>query len=231
MTSHIEEGGIKMRNVFISLLLLVFSIISPLNPFAAAAADGVENPKACKQCGMDRTVFAQSRMLIVYADGTTVGACSIHCAAAELKQNSDRQVKSLMVADYTTLALIDAKTATWVIGGRKQGVMTSAAKWAFAREEDAREFMQENGGEISPFDAAMKAAEEEVGEKAEMTHEHRAHMGHDMSHMDMGPGAQMLFNQGSATISPYHPAGCGSHLQFMHMNMSGLRDARATFRG
>ncbi len=63
--------------------------------------------------------YAQSRMFIVYADGTTVGVCSLHCAAAELKKNKDKQVKSLMVADYVTKALIDARTAIWVVGGNK----------------------------------------------------------------------------------------------------------------
>jgi nitrous oxide reductase accessory protein NosL len=128
---------------------------------------------------MDRTVFDQSRMLIVYADGTTVGLCSIHCAAADMKQNKDKQVRSLMVADYTTKDLTDARTATWVMGGGKQGVMTSVAKWAFAKEEAARKFVQENGGKVVPFDQAMKAAEEEIG-GGEKAHEGHMHAGHNM---------------------------------------------------
>ena len=214
-----------MKDVFISFLFFVFCIILSPDSFAAAAAGGVESPGLCKQCGMDRTAFAQTRMLIVYADGTTVGVCSIHCASAELKQNSDRQLKSLMVADYSTLALIDAKTAIWVVGGKKEGVMTSVAKWAFAREEDARKFVQENGGNMTPFDQAMKASEEEVGKKTEPSHEHHAHAGHDMS-QHMGPGAQMLFNPGFGDdIYHTHPAGMWMFTyKFMHMNMSGLRD-------
>ena len=187
----------------------------------AAAAETVESPRACTQCGMDRTVFAQSRMLIVYADGTTVGVCSIHCAAAELKQQKDRQVKSLMVADYVTKELIDARAATWVVGGKKEGVMTSVPKWAFARHDDARKFVSENGGEIASFDRAMKASDAEVGERKDMDHDPHAHGGHDM-----GPGAQMLFNPGFGDdIYHTHPAGMWMlTYKFMHMNMSGLRD-------
>lgn len=220
MASNSKEGSIKMRNVFISFLFLVFSIILPLNSFAAGAADKVENPKVCKQCGMDRTVFAHSRMLIVYADGTTVGVCSLHCAAAEMKQNKDKQVKSLMVADYTTRELIDAKTAIWTVGGKKEGVMTSQAKWAFAREEDAQKFVQENSGKITPFNQAIKAAEEETGDKTEMPSEHHSHAGH------MGPGSQMLFNPGFGDdIYHTHPAGMLMlNYKMMHMNMRGLRD-------
>lgn len=191
---------------------------------AAGAAETVENPKHCKQCGMDRTVYAQSRMLVVYADGTTVGVCSLHCAAAKMKQNKDKQVKSLMVADYTTKELIDARTATWVVGGNKEGVMTSVAKWAFAKEEDAQKFVKENGGKTTTFDEAIRASEKEIGEGNGTTREHHAHAGHDMS-QHMGPGAQMLFNPAFGDdIYHTHPAGMWMvNYKFMHMNMSGLR--------
>jgi nitrous oxide reductase accessory protein NosL len=187
----------------------------------AGVAGTVESPKACRQCNMDRTVFDRSRMLIVYADGTTVGVCSIHCAAADMKQNKDKQVRSLMVADYTTKDLTDARAATWVIGGKKEGVMTSLAKWAFAGEKDAQQFVQENGGKVVPYDQAMKAAEEEIGKGAETAHEGHMHAGHNM-----GPGAQMLFNPGFGDdIYHTHPAGMWMfNYKFMRMNMSGLRD-------
>jgi hypothetical protein len=122
-----------------------------------------------------------------------------------------------MVADYTTSELIDAKTATWVVGGKKQGVMTTLAKWAFAKEEDARNFITENGGQVTPFDEVMKAANEEVAANTEMSHDHHGHM---------GPGAQMLFNPGFGDdIYHTHPAGMWMvTYKFMHMNMSGLRD-------
>jgi copper chaperone NosL len=111
---------------------------------------------------MDRVVFARSRMLIVFADGTSVGLCSIRCAAAELKRQPGKEVKSLMVADYMTKKLIDAKTATWVVGGDKEGVMTSLPKWAFARKKDAQRFISKNGGKLASYDEAMKAAKEEL---------------------------------------------------------------------
>lgn len=188
---------------------------------AASAAGTVDEPKVCKQCGMDRTVYARSRMLITYADGSTVGVCSLHCAAAEMKQNKERQVKSLMVADYMTQELINAKTAIWVTGGRKEGVMTALPKWAFARAEDAQQFMKENGGEVAPFDMVMKSAEQEVGGDAQMPHAQHSHAGHDM-----GPGAQMQFNPAFGDdIYHTHPAGMWMvNYKFMHMNMSGLRD-------
>jgi len=210
-----------MKRVLIIILFVCTVVIFPYSTFAAGAPDGVEGPKNCKQCGMDRTVFARSRMLIVYADGTTVGVCSLHCAAAEMRQNKDKQVKSLMVADYVTQGLIDAKTASWVVGGNKQGVMTSLPKWAFARGEDAQKFVKENGGEVTPFDKVMKSAEGEVGGDTATPHEGHTHAGHDM-----GPGAQMLFNPAMGDqIYHTHPAGMWMfNYKFMHMDMDGLRD-------
>jgi len=219
MTSLAARGigrARAMKGLMIPVILCLLFICS-----GAVAAGSVENPTHCTQCGMDRTVFAQSRMLIVFADGTEVGVCSIHCAAAELKKNRDRQLKSLMVADYTSRELIDAKTAAWVIGGRKDGVMTAVAKWAFAREKDAQTFVAEHGGKVSTFDEAMKAANEELGKDAITGHKGHAHAGHDM-----GPGSQMLFNPGFGDdIYHTHPAGMWMvDYKFMHMNMSGLRD-------
>lgn len=74
---------------------------------ATIAADEVENPKPCKQCGMDSVAFSYSRMMILYADGTTAGTCSLNCAAVEMKENKGKQVKSLKVADYNSRKLID----------------------------------------------------------------------------------------------------------------------------
>jgi len=208
-----------MRKFSVAVLLVVFNFML-LSVSFAAAAGGVENPKACKQCGMDRTVFARSRMLITYSDGSSAGVCSIHCAAIELNQNRGKEVKSLMAADYTTKELTDARAATWVVGGRIEGVMTSVAKWAFAKEQDARKFVQDNGGEVTTFDQAMKVAEKELGENTDKTSGHHSHEGH------MGPGAQMLFNPGFGDdIYHTHPAGMWMfNYKFMRMHMHGLRD-------
>jgi len=197
-------------------ILLVLCLL--LSFTAAGAADTVESPKYCKQCGMDRTVFDRSRMLIKYADGTTTGLCSIHCAAVDIKQNRDKHVDSVMVADYNSRALIDAKAAYWVIGGSKQGVMTSTAKWAFVKKEDAQAFVAENGGRVASFDEAMNAAETEAKEGPGNGHSHAGH--------NMGPGAQMLFNPGFGDdIYHNHPAGMWMfNYKFMHMHMAGLRD-------
>lgn len=149
-----------MKNIMAISLLFLFLTAS----FAGAAT--VESPVKCEKCGMDRTTFAHSRMLVVYADGTTVGTCSLHCAAEELQRNRDKPVRSLMVADYVTKELLAARSATWVVGGKKHGVMTALAKWAFVKAEEARKFVGENGGEMNSFEQALNAATQEVTDLA-----------------------------------------------------------------
>jgi nitrous oxide reductase accessory protein NosL len=152
--------------------ILIFLLLCLVLPYpAVAATPTVEAPPACEKCGMDRTRFAHSRMLIEYADHSVVGLCSLHCVAEELAQHPEKPVQSLKVADYNTKELIDAATATWVIGGSKKGVMTFVPKWAFLHKEEAQAFVAENGGEVTTFDAALQAAKEELtGEGSMKTH-------------------------------------------------------------
>jgi len=147
----------------------LMTILAMMILFAAGAAiavDTVEPPKSCQICGMDRTMFAHSRMVVAYADGSTVGVCSIHCAAEDIMVNKTNTVKTLQVADFRTKILTRAQSATWVMGGKKKGVMTALPKWAFASNKDAREYLKENGGKLATFDQAMKSARKEVVEMA-----------------------------------------------------------------
>lgn len=147
------------------LFLVAVLLFAPAVMLKAAA---VEPPKVCPLCKMDRTMFDYSRMVVEYSDGTSVGVCSLNCAIKDQLINKSKQVKALKVADYNTKELIDAKTATWVIGGKIKGVMTSKPKWAFAKEQDAKAFIKANGGEITSFDNAKKLAEKEC---IQMMHE------------------------------------------------------------
>jgi copper chaperone NosL len=143
--------------------IIVLLALLPL--FACAtvgAGEIIENPKACKECGMDRTAFALSRMVVTYVDGTTSGVCSIRCAAFDMRRNRNKEIRSLQVADYPTRQLIDARSALWVVGGKIRGVMTDVPKWAFAGKENAESFIRENGGEITPFDQVLKLADKEL---------------------------------------------------------------------
>ncbi len=161
----------------LGVLMAVF-LIAGSPRFAASeepAADLLAHP-VCQYCGMDRTKFAHARAYITYDDGTTVGTCSLHCAAIDMSLKIDKIPVTVRVADYSTKKLIDAETAHWVTGGDKMGVMTRRAKWAFASEADARAFIAAHGGSAAEFEAAVQAAFEDMYADLQMIREKRKKM-------------------------------------------------------
>jgi copper chaperone NosL len=137
------------------------------------AMEDIQKHPSCNYCGMDRGKFNHSRMVMKYEDGTSVGVCSLHCAAIDLALNIDKIPKAIQVGDYESKKLIDAEKAFWTIGGGKMGVMTRRAKWAFEKEEAAEKFVKENGGTMIPFDGAMKAAYEDMHADTKMIRDRR----------------------------------------------------------
>lgn len=161
-----------MKNIWIALLLVL-----SLATFCLAV-DKVEAPDGCVHCGMNRTKFAHSRMIVTYKDKSSAGTCSINCIVTDLKK-SKKEPQSFQVGDYNSKKLIDAKTATWVIGGSKRGVMTPVAKWAFADKKNAEEYIQKNGGKLATYDDALKATEKELADQ-DKPKEHKGHGDHKM---------------------------------------------------
>jgi copper chaperone NosL len=147
----------------------------------AVAQQDVDKHGSCKYCGMDRKMFAHSRMLLVYEDGSELGSCSLHCVAVDLALNIDKTPKAIQVADFNTKNLIDAEKAVWVIGGDKPGVMSKRAKWAFEKKADAEAFINVNKGTLADFEAAIKAAYEDMYADTKMIREKRK-----MKHMKHG---------------------------------------------
>jgi nitrous oxide reductase accessory protein NosL len=131
-------------------------------PAYAQAKEDIPLHKECKYCGMDRGSFDFSRMFIEYDDGTSTALCSIRCASVDLANNMDKSPKSIKAGDFITKDLIDAEKAFWVIGGSKPGIMSKRGKWAFAKKEMAESFIKANGGSLGDFEAAMKAAYEDM---------------------------------------------------------------------
>ena len=117
----------RVKNAFqflVALMICLWLVPSPL----LAEQDDIAKIPNCPICGMDRHQFAHSRMLIQYADGSQFGACSLHCAALELAYHPGKIPAKIEVAALGTHELVDVESATWVIGGKKMGVMTANAK-------------------------------------------------------------------------------------------------------
>jgi copper chaperone NosL len=126
------------------------------------AFEDISAHPACAICGMDRDAFGHSRMLVEFDDGRTFGTCSLRCAALVLQGEEGKKARSVKAADYRTRELVDAEKATWVIGGRKPGVMTRVPKWAFRDGEDAERFIAESGGARSTYEEALREALKEL---------------------------------------------------------------------
>ncbi|MGZ3558639.1 MAG: nitrous oxide reductase accessory protein NosL [Thermodesulfobacteriota bacterium] len=157
----------------LSLMLVSIFVLLIGSFILAYAQEDIQKHPSCKYCGMDRKQFVHTRILIEYDDASTVGTCSIHCAAIDLALNIDKTPKAVRVGDYNSKALINAENAFWVIGGNKMGVMTKKAKWAFDKKEVAEKFIKENGGENAAFDVAMKTAYEDMYTDTKMIRERR----------------------------------------------------------
>jgi len=147
-------------------------IICFLGVASAQEADVKKHP-ACKYCGMDWEKFAHSRFFVEFEDGSTLGICSLHCAAVDFASDIDKTPKTFRVGDYGMKKLVDAEKAFWVIDGRKPGVMTKRAKWAFAAKEDAERFIAQNGGSLVTFEQVFRAAYEDMGADIKMIQERR----------------------------------------------------------
>ncbi len=155
-----------MKTERAALAVLLAAVLAALGPGTGFAQEDIERHRDCASCGMDRKAYGYSRMMIVFRDGGSIGVCSLHCAIVELDRTPGREAESLLVADRNTRRLVDAQTATWVVGGRKPGVMTKQPKWAFATAAAAEAFVKANGGAIVPFAKAVAAARAELAPAA-----------------------------------------------------------------
>jgi copper chaperone NosL len=117
---------------------------------------------SCIYCGMDKTKFGYSWVVILHEDSTRAELCSIHCAAIHIALHTHQTIQAMTVGDYFMAKQIDADKAHWVIGGDKLGVMTSRAKWAFETREAAGKFIKEHGGQPAVFKEVIKAAFEDM---------------------------------------------------------------------
>lgn len=150
-----------MKLKFSAICVIVLALLG-IAVSAVLAGSDIDEFRSCSICGMDRKVYGYSRMLVQYKDGSAVGVCSLHCAVTEIDANKGRHVASMLVADRDTRLLINAEKAFWVMGGKKRGVMTKTAKWAFATKEAAQLFVDSNGGQIADWSAAMNAARDDA---------------------------------------------------------------------
>lgn len=155
------------KTIGITLFLLIICLVSD-----KAFCD--EN--RCQYCGMKKSQFGFSWIVISHENNSFEGVCSTHCAAIDMVLHMGKPIKSITVGDYNTQEQIDADQAFWVIGGDKIGVMTKRAKWAFKTAEQADAFIRKYGGRPSNFNHVLKASFEDMYEDIQMIQKKRRMM-------------------------------------------------------
>ncbi len=139
--------------------------------------DELKKYPKCPYCGMDRTQYHHSRMLIQYGDDLVDGTCSIHCSAISLAINIDRQPKGLWVGDNAAEGevkpLVEVDKAQFLVGGDIKGVMTKRSKVAYGNADAATAAKAKHGGELVNFDAALLAAYTDMSGDVSMIRKNR----------------------------------------------------------
>jgi copper chaperone NosL len=152
-----------MKKTTYVLVLFTFCLLSAIGSYSQEKEfEDIHKHKNCKICGMSRETFSYSRVLIEYSNGTFSGTCCLRCAALDLALNMGRRANSVKAADFNSRNLIDAKKAHWVVGGSKEGTMSTRGKWAFTRKDGAEGFIAKNGGTRGTFHDALKASFEDL---------------------------------------------------------------------
>jgi len=141
--------------------------------FFSLAVFAVAGDVSCFYCGMKRSEYGHSWVVVSYDDHSTGEFCSLHCASIDMLLHTEKTAVTVLVGDYYTKKLIDADNAHWVIGGSKTGVMTTRAKWAFATKDAASKYIKVFGGEPGTLETAIKAAFEDMYKDIMMIHKKR----------------------------------------------------------
>ena len=157
-----------MKKIIVVCFMLLFGCLGvqaeEFNKMATAEPELIqkgEEKAYCPICGMSLKQFYKTSHGAILKDGTTKQYCSIRCLAVDWPAIESR-VEKIVVVDAKTEALIDAKKAYYVVGSKVAGTMSMVSKLAFEKEEDAKAFAKEMGGEIVTFDKAFATAKESL---------------------------------------------------------------------
>ncbi len=120
----------------------------------------------CPICGMTLPMFYKTSHAAKHK-GVDKQYCSIHCMVEDKEVNGS-DLSEYKVVDNTSLDLIDAKNAFYVVGSNKPATMAMVSKYAFAKKEDAQAFAKANGGELKNFDEVYSMVASDLKKESEM---------------------------------------------------------------
>lgn len=133
--------------VLVCQLLLMSSWVS---------AEEKHKRENCAVCGMYIDQYEKSSAELVRKDGTTEHTCGVACMLREVEDAGGISAfKSVKVHDWVTGKLVDAETATYVIGSKVIPDMVPNYI-AFANRDEAEAFAAKEGGDVIDFNIAYE---------------------------------------------------------------------------
>ncbi len=120
-------------------------------------ATNVQNGKHkdfCPICGMTLHNFYKTNFA-ANANGVEKQYCSIICLVEDEMVNNQK-IKNIRVVDNTTLKMIDASKASFVVGSNKPATMSSVSIYGFGTLSAAKSFAKESGGDVKTFNEVYK---------------------------------------------------------------------------
>jgi nitrous oxide reductase accessory protein NosL len=130
-------------------VLFQFTVLS-----AWVSAEETHKRESCRVCGMYIDQYQKSAAELVFKDGKKEYTCGVACMLREVTDAGGLSAfKSVKVHDWVSGKLVDAETATYVIGSNVIPDMVPNYI-AFAKREEAEAFVAKEGGEIMDFNIA-----------------------------------------------------------------------------
>lgn len=126
-----------------------------------------EGKEYCPLCGMKLKMYYKTNHAVKLKDGLKKQYCSIRCLAFDYDSIKHR-IDEVYVVDAQTEELIEAKSAYYVLGSTAPGTMTLQSKYAFAKQDDAKKFMQKYKGEIVSYKQAFTSAQKSLEKDVQM---------------------------------------------------------------
>jgi len=111
---------------------------------------------SCRVCGMWIDQYIKTAGVITYKNDDKEYTCGVACLLREVEDAGGiSEVKSAKVTDWVSGELVDAETATYVVGSKVIPDMLPNYI-AFAHRADAEAFQAKEGGEIMEFGVAFQ---------------------------------------------------------------------------
>ena len=178
-----------MKQLLILLIITINIIAGGFSKMATKKPELIQDAKVkmwCPICGMNLKKFYKTSHAAITKDGQKRQYCSMRCLLVDMKTHQIDK-NSIKVVDVISQKLIPAKQAYYVVGSKIKGTMSKISKLAFAKKDDALNFIKKYGGKLMSFEQALNIAKKGLQNDIAMINMKRAKM--------MYPKGKMIYEK------------------------------------